>query len=114
VHQFSRLGAHAMIGAVSCVRSDVIPFGLAAGPSARLSGVNVVGMRRRKFSADAIRAVRSAYRMLFLGKDAMERRLEKVEAQFAGVEPVERMIAFIREAGKRPLCRAGKDQDLDD
>ena len=67
-HQFTRIGSHAMISGVTGVRGDVIPFGLAAGAFARLSGVNVVGMRRRKFPSQTIREVRAAYRMLFFGE----------------------------------------------
>ena len=50
-HQFTRIGDHAMISGLSGLRGDVIPFGIAAGAFARLSGVNVVGMKRRKFSS---------------------------------------------------------------
>ncbi len=74
VHQHTRIGAHAMIGGVSGVREDVIPFGLAAGSFARLSGINVVGMKRRKFSSEAIRSARFAYRLIFFGKDVMAQR----------------------------------------
>ena len=42
-HQFVRIGAQAMIGATSCARSDVIPFGLASGQSASLDGLNIEG-----------------------------------------------------------------------
>ncbi len=67
VHQFSWIGAHAMISGITGIRGDVIPFGRAAGAKARLSGINAVGMQRLQFSRESIRAVRSAYRMLFLG-----------------------------------------------
>ena len=58
VHQFPHVGAHAMIGGLTGLRADVIPFGLASGAFARLSGMNMIGMRRRKFAAETIRAVR--------------------------------------------------------
>jgi UDP-N-acetylglucosamine acyltransferase len=109
VHQHTRIGAHAMVGGVSGVREDVIPFGLAAGGFARLSGINVVGMRRRKFSSDTIRAVRAAFRLLFLGKDAMARRLDEVELKYGTNEYVAQIVAFIRDRGLRPICQAGRD-----
>ena len=62
VHQHTRIGAHAMISGITGLRGDVIPFGIAAGSFARLSGINVVGMRRRKFPRESIRAVRSAWK----------------------------------------------------
>jgi UDP-N-acetylglucosamine acyltransferase len=103
-HQFTRIGAHAMISGVTGVRGDVIPFGLAAGAFARLSGVNVIGMRRRNFSSDTIRAVRTAYRMLFFGEGLLLRRLDAVEAKFDGNEAVAQIVAFVRDRRDRPLC----------
>jgi UDP-N-acetylglucosamine acyltransferase len=110
VHQHTRIGAYAMIGGVSGVREDVIPFGLAAGSFARLSGTNLVGMRRRKFSTETIRAVRTAYRLIFFGKEAMAQRLENVEAKCGNDESVAQIVAFIRNKGRRPLCQAGRCQ----
>lgn len=106
VHQFTRVGAHAMIGGVSAVRSDIIPFGLAI--DSRLGGVNTVGMRRRKFSNESIRAVRSAYRQLFFGAGTMRARLEAVEARFGQDPAVAQIVAFIRAKGNRPICYPGR------
>jgi UDP-N-acetylglucosamine acyltransferase len=111
VHQHTRIGAHAMIGGVSGVREDVIPFGLVAGSFARLSGINVVGMKRRKFSLETIRAVRTAYRLIFFGKDAMTRRLEDVESKYGDNESVAQIVAFIRNKGHRPICHAGNHME---
>ncbi len=61
VHQFGRVGSNAMIGGVSGVRGDVIPFGLANGDYAYLEGLNIVGMRRRKFTRERLHKVRAFY-----------------------------------------------------
>jgi UDP-N-acetylglucosamine acyltransferase len=106
-HQFTHIGAHAMISAMCGVRADVIPFGLAAGDFARLSGVNIVGMRRRKFPVESIRAVRSAYRALFFGEGVLARRIEATEAKLGHDPEVARIIAFVREKRDRPLCFPG-------
>ena len=113
VHQHTRIGSYAMIGGVSGVREDVIPFGLVAGSFARLSGVNVVGMRRGKFSVDTIRAVRATYRLLFLGKAAMAQRLDDVEAKYGDNKDVAQIVAFIRNRGRRPICQAGRTSGRD-
>ena len=110
-HQFTRIGAHAMISGVTGVRGDVIPFGLAAGAFARLSGVNVIGMQRRKFANETIRAVRAAYRMLFFGEGVLVRRVEAVEAKLGGDEAVAEIVAFVRAARNRPLCHPGRHHD---
>jgi UDP-N-acetylglucosamine acyltransferase len=108
VHQFGRIGPHAMIAGVSGLRADVIPFGMAAGVFARLRGVNVVGMKRRNIAAASIRAVRSAYRLLFLGKGEMAQRLDTTEAELGHDAAVAQMIAFIRGGRDRPLCLPGQ------
>jgi UDP-N-acetylglucosamine acyltransferase len=110
VHQYTRIGSHAMVGGASGVREDVIPFGLAAGAFARLSGINVVGMRRRQFSAETIRAVRATYRLLFLGNETMAERLDDAEAEYGANESVAQIVAFIRGKGRRPICQAGRDK----
>jgi UDP-N-acetylglucosamine acyltransferase len=108
VHQFTRIGAHAMIGAVTCVRGDVIPFGLANGQIARLVGVNAVGMKRNGFSRDALSAVRRAYRILFLDGNLMEARLAAAEAALGAEPAVAEIIAFARVSSRRALCRPGR------
>ena len=110
-HQFTRIGAYAMISGVTALRGDVIPFGLAAGAFGRLSGVNVVGMKRRKFPSESIRAVRSAYRSLFFGDGVLAHRIETTEAKFGHDPAVARIIAFVREKRERPLCFPGRNAE---
>jgi UDP-N-acetylglucosamine acyltransferase len=110
VHQFSRIGPHAIIAGVSGVRADVIPFGAAAGVFARLRGLNMVGMRRRKFSSDSIRALRAAYRTLFLGKGTLAQRLDRATAEFGDEPNVAKVLAFVRDRRSRPLCLPGNHE----
>lgn len=107
-HQFSRLGASAMIAGITGVRSDVIPFGFAVGSLAYLDGLNVVGMKRRSFSRREMHAVRRAYRDLFLTPGTFAQRLDAVDAAYGGEAPVAAIVAFIREGGKRALCHPAR------
>jgi UDP-N-acetylglucosamine acyltransferase len=110
VHQFSRVGAHAVISGVCGVRADIIPFGAAAGVVARLRGINLIGMRRRNFSNQTIRTVRAVYRALFLSKGDFAQRLKTAEER-AGDEPAAaQILTFVREHRGRPLCMPGKRQ----
>ncbi|PWG73748.1 acyl-[acyl-carrier-protein]--UDP-N-acetylglucosamine O-acyltransferase, partial [Enterococcus hirae] len=59
IHQFVRVGAHAMIGGLSGVEHDVIPFGTVTGERASLSGLNIVGMKRRGFDRETIHGIRA-------------------------------------------------------
>jgi UDP-N-acetylglucosamine acyltransferase len=111
VHQHTRIGAHAMIGGVSGVREDIIPFGLAAGAFARLSGINVVGMKRRAYSGEAIRAARLAFRLIFFGKGVMAQRLDDAESKYGNNESVAYIVAFIRNKGRRAICHPGTSRE---
>ena len=104
VHQFVRVGSHAFIGGMSGVENDVIPFGMALGNRAMLSGLNIVGMKRQGFGREQIHNLRKAYRMLFSEEGTLMERLEDVEKMFGDDEGVSRIIAFIRTASDRSLC----------
>ena len=105
VHQFVRVGHHAMIGGMSGVEHDVIPYGSVMGDRARLSGLNVVGLKRRRFSRESIHALRTAYRLLFAQEGAMAERLADVEAMFGDNEPVMDIVNFIRFDSSRAMCQ---------
>jgi UDP-N-acetylglucosamine acyltransferase len=104
VHQFSRIGEQAMIGGVTGVEGDVIPFGLVMGDRARLQGLNQVGLRRRGFSREDIHALRNFYQALFLVEGTFAERLERARGlDVARTDAAQRILAFIDGADKRPL-----------
>jgi len=105
VHQYVRLGEGVMMAGLSGATADVIPFGYGLGQIAALCGLNIVGLRRRGATRAQMHRLRAAYRALFLGKGVFADRLEAVAAQFAGDPLVEKIIAFIRAGGKRPLMQ---------
>jgi UDP-N-acetylglucosamine acyltransferase len=106
VHQFGRIGTGAIVSGGAIVRSDIVPFAIAAGEEARLIGVNMVGMRRRKFSPASIAAVRAAYRQLFLSSGPWAERLNQAETAHGSDPLVAKMIEFLRAPSRRPLCHA--------
>jgi UDP-N-acetylglucosamine acyltransferase len=105
IHQFVRVGPHAMIGGMSGVENDVIPFGLVMGDRARLSGLNLVGLERRGFGREQIRALRAAYRMLFAPEGTLAERLEEVAGAFQEHQLVAEVVDFIRTKSSRALCQ---------
>ncbi len=111
VHQFVRIGPYAIIGGMSGVESDVIPFGLVKGERAHLAGLNMVGLERRGFNRDDIRALRSAYRMLFAPEGTLAERLEETANQYKNQEQVVRIVDFIRATSNRPLCQPKSDDE---
>ena len=105
VHQFVRIGRHAMVGGMSGVARDVIPFGMAVGNRARLTGLNLVGLKRRGMARTDIHALRVAYRQIFEGEGPMVERLERVVMTLGDSPPVMGLVDFIRDASPRSLCR---------
>ncbi|MBE7941266.1 MULTISPECIES: acyl-ACP--UDP-N-acetylglucosamine O-acyltransferase [Ramlibacter] len=65
IHQFTKVGAHAMVGFASAVSQDVPPFLLVDGNPLRVAGVNVTGLKRRDFSDERIRAIRQMHKLLY-------------------------------------------------
>ena len=110
VHQFVRIGRHAMIGGMSGVENDVIPYGSVMGNRAYLSGLNIVGLKRRSFSRDVIHDLRKAYRLLFAEEGTMAERLDDVAEEFSGVDPVMDIVEFIRSDSSRAICQPNLDR----
>jgi UDP-N-acetylglucosamine acyltransferase len=104
IHQFVRIGAHAMIGGMSGIEHDVIPYGSAMGERASLAGLNLVGLKRRGFSRDAIHQLRHAYKTLFDGEGTLGSRLEQAEREFAGQPEVMDLIRFMKNDSSRSYC----------
>ena len=107
VHQFVRIGAHAFIGAHSMIDSDVIPYGMAVGNRARLAGLNLVGLKRRKFDREAIHTLRAAYRMVFSTEGTLQERVEDAATLFQNEPLVQEVVKFITSASDRPICLPG-------
>ena len=106
VHQFVRIGQHVMVGGVTGVERDVIPYGSVMGDRARLVGLNMVGLQRRGFSREDVQALRSAYQLLFEnGSGTLAERVDAVSARFPEVKPVRDIIEFIRADNARGLVQ---------
>ena len=104
VIQFARIGAHAFVGGLSGLENDCIPYGMALGNRAYLSGLNIIGLQRRGFAREDIHTLRRAYRLLFAPEGTLMERLEDVAVEFDGHPAVGEILAFIRVGGKRSVC----------
>ena len=103
VHQFTRVGAHAFIGAASMVDGDVIPYGMAVGNRARLAGLNLIGLKRRGFDREAIHRLRAAYRLVFSSEGTLRERVDDAAELFKDEPLVQDVVSFIAAASDRPL-----------
>ena len=103
VQQFTRIGRLAMIGGMTGVLKDVIPFGLSIGNRNFLQGLNLIGLRRKKYDNQKIIGLDKAYKEIFSSKNLHE-NLNKINGAFKDNELVGEVIKFIEKDKKRPIC----------
>jgi UDP-N-acetylglucosamine acyltransferase len=108
IHQFVRIGRAAMIGGVSGVEADVIPFGSVIGNRGRLAGLNIIGLKRRGFDKSQIQRLHTAFRSLFGHEGVFAHRLEAARARFTDDSLVAEVLAFIDAPSQRGLIRADR------
>jgi len=100
VHQFVRIGKGAIIGAVTMVTNDVIPFGLVQGPRGELDGLNLVGLKRRGVDRSDITALRAAFQMLAQGEGAFQDRAKRL-GDDSDSAYVQEIVEFVMGASDR-------------
>ena len=103
VQQFTRIGRLAMIGGMTGVLKDVTPFGLSIGNRNYLQGINIIGLRRKKYDNKKIMGLDKAYKEIFSSKNLYE-NLSKINGEFKDNELVSEVIRFIEKDKKRPIC----------
>ena len=108
VQQWCRVGAHSMVGAQSLVDADIIPFCVAAGNRARLSGINVIGLERRGFSPKTVIALRDFFKIFVRGNGLFASRLDEVREKFTGKAEFDMLFDFIDNAGRNGICQSYK------
>ena len=103
VQQFTRIGKMAMIGGMTGVLHDVIPYGLSTGNRNSLQGLNLIGLRRSKFDNKDILSLSDAYKEIFATKNLTE-NLNKLNGSFKDNPLVKDVIEFIIKNKKRSIC----------
>lgn len=106
IHQFVRIGKLAMIGAGSMVPMDVPPFTQGAGDRMRLYGLNLLGLKRKRFTHELIQQIKKAFRTIYLSRLGLHEALEKIKTGNPPAE-VSYLVSFI-ENSKRGICRAAR------
>ncbi len=96
VHQFTRIGAHVMLSGGTMVVQDVVPYAMAQGDRARIAGINLVGLKRRGFSDEALKRIKAAYKLVFRSELRLEEARERLEEAFAGHPEIDHLLAFLR------------------
>ena len=102
IHQFSRIGESAMIGGMTGVLSDVVPYGLSLGNRNNLVGLNLIGLRRSKISNANIKVLQEAYNIIFKS-DNFRSNIDNLNLEIKSNEYVSKIINFINSDKKRPI-----------
>ena len=102
IHQFSRIGESAMIGGMTGVLSDVIPYGLSLGNRNNLVGLNLIGLRRSKISNANIKVLQEAYNIIFKSEN-FRSNIDNLNSEIKSNEYVSKIINFINSDKKRPI-----------
>ncbi len=103
VQQFTRIGRLAMIGGMTGVLKDVIPFGLSFGNRNYLRGINIIGLKRKKYENKKIMELDQAFKKIFSSKNLHE-NLNKINGEYKENDLVIEVIKFIEKDKKRPIC----------
>ena len=103
VQQFTRIGRLAMIGGMTGVLKDVIPFGLSFGNRNYLRGINLIGLKRKKYQNKKIMELDAAFKKIFSSKNLHE-NLNKINGEYKENDLVKEVINFISKDKKRPIC----------
>jgi len=112
VHQFVRIGSHTMISGGSLVRRDVPPFTISAHEPLSYVGINLIGLRRRKFDSDTISLIHDCYRIIFQSNLNLTNAITKIEKEINQTTEREIILEFIRNT-KRGLMK-GFTKDYED
>ncbi|MBQ4245643.1 MAG: acyl-ACP--UDP-N-acetylglucosamine O-acyltransferase [Succinivibrio sp.] len=100
IHQFGRVGCHAMVGGMAALNMDVPPYVMAAGHYAKPFGINKVGLQRRGFSKEAISGIFQAYMLLYKKHLTLEEALPEIEKLASEIKEVQPFYDFIKSNGR--------------
>jgi UDP-N-acetylglucosamine acyltransferase len=100
VHQFVRIGRHAMVGGMARVTKDVLPFSTVEGNRARLLSVNTIGLKRTNFKPDVRAAIKKAFKFIAQPELNTKQALDKIETEIKMFEEIHYLIDFIKNSSR--------------
>lgn len=106
IHQFCTIGKYAIIGGCSKITQDVIPYSMSDGNPQSLDGLNLVGLKRNKFSTEDIRVIKEVYKALFIADEGLwNERLSMAKSVYGGNSIADEIFNFIEHDSRRIICK---------
>lgn len=105
IHQFSKIGAYAMIGSNSKVNSDVPPFVMVQGTPARFEGINKIGLKRKGFSSEQINTIKEVYRILYLSGLLFSEAKIKIQNELSNSKEAQQILSFLAKSNRGIIRR---------
>lgn len=106
IHQFCRIGELSMIGGMSAVENDVFPFALAIGNRAKITGLNLIGLKRANYDKSNIQELNNFIKTIFLGSETIQKEMQNIKKIDNPL--IEKISEFISVESNRGLCRYEK------
>jgi UDP-N-acetylglucosamine acyltransferase len=105
VHQFVHIGKYAMIGGMSGVESNIIPYGLYLGIRDNLRGLNIIGLKRKNVDIETISKIKKIFRKIFSKKNSIDTNIENLYQKEKSIIEIAEILDFISLNLKRGICR---------
>jgi UDP-N-acetylglucosamine acyltransferase len=109
VHQFCRIGEHAMVGTGARITQDIVPYALVGADPTRVVGINRVGLTRRNFSEETRTALKHAFRMIFYSKMLLSEAVVAVKEIYSNNPEIRSLVEFIASSQRGILLKFRKD-----
>ncbi len=107
IHQFVRVGAYAMVGGMSRVTQDILPYTIGAGTPFKFGGINRIGLKRRGFPLSVRMELNKAFKLIYRSQLNLEEALRKIETELDPIPEIQNWIKFCRESKRGLMCLQG-------
>jgi UDP-N-acetylglucosamine acyltransferase len=112
IHQFVRIGRHAMVGGMSRVTHDIPPYTIGAGIPYKFGGLNIIGLKRHGFSLDTRRELSKAFKLLYRSQLHIEAALSLIEKECKLLPEISHFVEFCRMTKRGLMCLQGGEEEL--
>lgn len=112
IHQFVRIGRHAMVGGLSRVTHDIPPYTIGAGIPFKFGGLNMIGLKRHGFPLETRRELSKAFKLLYRSHLHIEEALKRIEKELKPLPEIQHFVQFCRLTKRGLMCLQGGEEEM--